>query len=569
MGEEENPYAGRWIARLRGRVVAQGGTPEQARRAALSRFTESHEVVFMPSVSPLTLSPLIESIRAALPDGLAVYLVGGAVRDALLGRSTHDLDFTLKRDAIKLARRIADTLKADFYPLDADRDTGRVLVTNEDGTRTSLDFASFRGADLESDLGGRDFTLNAMAFNLIDNTIHDPLGGAMDLKGKRLRACSQSTFKDDPVRILRGIRLAANFGFHILPETRVLMKEAAGLLGNVSPERLRDELFRILEGQQPAACLRSLDLLGALVKVLPELSALKGVEQISPHVHDVWDHTLSVVSHLESALAILRPDYNPTPLDGDPAEFALIQTIGASQSGRQANDWFNGLLALRIGRFRQQIGDTLSTSSITGRSLRSLLFLAAIYHDIAKPQAKKVDEDGQVRFWGHDQQGAEVASARARLLVLSREEIQRLDTIIQNHMRIHFHTNRLLREGKPPSRRAVYRYFRDTGSAGVDICLLTLADLRATYEQTLPQDTWVACLDVIRIMLEAWFEKREEQVFPLALVDGNDLMNEMSLKPGPLIGKLIEAVREAQAIGTVSTREQALDFVREWLKKNK
>ena len=545
MGEEENSYAGRWVARLRGRVVAQGGTPEQARRAAQTRFKETPEVLFMPSISPLRFSPLLDSIRAAIPDGLTVYLVGGAVRDAFLQRETHDLDFTLKRGAIKLARSIADALKADFYPLDAERDTGRVIVSSADGTRTFLDFASFRGAELEADLAGRDFTLNAIAFNLRDNTIHDPLSGVVDLKEKRLRLCSASAIADDPVRILRGIRLAATFGFHILPETRGKMKEAADLLGTVSTERLRDELFRILDGPQPAACLRSLELLGALDKVLPELSRLNGVEQVPPHVYDVWEHTLATVSHLESILAALKPDYHAD----------------------NANDWFNGLLVLRIGRYRQQLGETLSTQFVAGRTLRELLFLAALYHDIAKPQAKKVDEEGQTRFWGHDQQGAEIASERARLLVLSRDETQRLETIIQNHMRIHFHTTRLVREGKPPSRRATYRYFRDTGPAGVDICLLTLADLRATYEQTLPQETWAACLDVVRTMLEAWFEKREEQVAPKLLADGNDLMRELSLKPGPLIGELVEAIREAQATGEASTREQALVLARKRMEK--
>ena len=553
MGEGINSYAGRWIARVRGRIVAQGGTPEQARRAAQSRFKETPEVVFMPPTSPLMFSPLLDSVRAALPDGLIVYLVGGAVRDALLGRPTHDLDFALERDAIKLARRVANTLKADFYPLDPERDTGRVLVTNEDGTRTMLDFSAFRGPDpstgsgqsLEADLRCRDFTLNAIALNLNDNTIHDPLGGAMDLKEKRLRSCSPSAFTDDPVRILRGIRLAANFGFHILPETRALMKEAVGLLGNVSSERLRDELFRILDGPQPAACLRALDLLGVLDRVLPELSTLKGVEQIPPHVHDVWDHTLAVVSYLESVLAALMPDTNPD----------------------KTNDLFKGLLELRIGRYRQQIGEYLSTPLAADRSLRGLLFLAALYHDVAKPQAKKVDEEGQLRFWGHDQQGAEIAAERARLLALSNDEIQRLETIIQNHMRIHFHTNRLMREGKPPSRRAVYRFFRDAGPAGVDICLLTLADLRATYEQTLPQETWAACLDVVRTMLAAWFEKREEQIAPPSLVDGNDLMRELSLQPGPLVGKLLEALREAQAVGTVTTHVEALSYAREYLSK--
>jgi putative nucleotidyltransferase with HDIG domain len=509
----------------------------------------------MPGNFPLTFPPILDSVRAAFPDGLTVYLVGGAVRDALLGRQIHDLDFVLERDAIKIARRVANTLprtgtgaimKADFYPLDPERDTGRVIVTNKDGTRILMDFAAFRGLDLEADILGRDFTLNAIALNLSDNSIHDPLGGAMDLKEKRLRACSPTAFVDDPVRILRGVRLAANFGFHILPETRKAMKEAVGLLGNISPERMRDELFRLLEGAQPAACLRALDLLGALDMVLPELSSLKGVEQTMPHVHDVWEHTLATVSHLEAVLSALAPNFNP----------------------ESASDMLNGMMVGRIGRYRHQIGETFAAPLTADRSLRSLLFLAALYHDVAKPQTKKVDDEGQLRFWDHDQQGAEIAARRGRALAMSNDETTHLQTVIRNHMRILFHINRQVWEGKPPSRRAVYRFFRDTRAAGVDVCLLTLADLRATYEQTLPQETWAAVLDVIRLMLENWFEKPAESIDPMPLVKGDDLMVELNLQPGKLIGELLEAIREAQAMGELSTREQALDLARQKLKDN-
>ena len=543
-GGDDRSYAGRWVARLRGRVIAQGGTPGQARRAAQSRYKEKPEIVFMPTNFQLAFPPILDSICAALPGGLTVYLVGGAIRDALLGRHIRDLDFVLEREAIKTARQVANRLKADFYILDPERDTGRVILTNADGTRTLMDFAAFRGPDLEADIVGRDFTLNAIAFNLVDKTIHDPLGGAMDLKEKRLRACSPSTFTDDPVRILRGIRLAANFGFHILPETRKAMKEAVGLLGNISAERMRDELFRILGGAQPAACLRALDLLGALDQFLPELSALKGADQTAPHVHNVWEHTLATVGYLDSVFAALAPDYNPD----------------------KASDMLNGLMVLRIGRYRQQIGRIFDAPLTADRSLRSLLFRAALYHDVAKPQTKKADEEGQVRFWEHDQQGAEVMAGRARLLVMSNDETTRLETVVRNHMRILFHTNRLVREGKPPSRRAVYRFFRDTGPAGVDICLLALADMRATYEQTLPPETWAAALEVVRLMLENWFEKPAESIAPPVLVNGDDLMRELKLQPGKMIGEILEAIREAQAMGEISTQDQALEMARENLK---
>jgi tRNA nucleotidyltransferase/poly(A) polymerase len=408
-----------------------------------------------------------------------------------------------------------------------------------------MDFAAYRGPDLEADILGRDFTINAIAFNLKDNTIHDPLGGAMDLKEKLLRACSPSAFKDDPVRILRGVRLAANFGFHILPETRQAMKDAAGLVGFISPERIRDELFRLLDGLQPATCLRALDLLGVLDKIFPEISALKGVAQPSPHVHDVWEHSLAVVSHLDAIFSALSPEYNPDT----------------------ASDLLNGMLVQQIGRYRRQIGEIFAASLSADRSLLSQLFLAALFHDVAKPLTKIADDEGQMRFWEHNQQGADIAASRGRALVLSNVETARLETVVRNHMRILFHINRLVREGKSLSRRAVYRFFRDAGPAGVDICLLALADLRATYEETLPQETWAAALYVVRKMLENWFEKPAESVDPLPLLDGDDLMHVLDLHPGKIIGELLETLREAQAMGEVTTRVEALQLAREKLKE--
>jgi len=289
--------------------------------------------------------------------------------------------------------------------------------------------------------------------------------------------------------------------------------------------------------------LRALGLLDALDVIMPELSALKGVKQPAPHVHDVWEHTLATMNHLELVLAALAPTYIP----------------------ETASDLFNGLMVLRIGRYRQQIGETFAAPLTGDRTLRSLLFLAALYHDVAKPQTKKEDEDGQLRFWNHDQQGAEIAARRGRTLAMSNDEATRLQTVIANHMRILFHTNRLVREGKTPSRRAVYRFFRDTGPAGVDVCLLTLADIRATYEQTLPQETWAAALDVVRLMLENWFEKPAEAIAPPFLVDGDDLMRELKLEPGIIIGEMLEAIREGQAMGKVSTREEAMQIAREKL----
>ncbi len=539
-----SPYAGRWIARLHGRVVAQGATAEEARRAAQAlRYKETPEIVYMP---PFLFSPLLKAVREALPAGQPIHLVGGALRDALLGLETHDLDFVVPAEGIRLARRVANTLQAAFFPLDEERDTGRVLLTGEGGKRIILDFAAWRAASLDQDLLARDFTINAMALDLQTERLYDPLGGGMDVRQKRIRACGPDSLSADPVRVLRATRLAAALGFHIEAETRQQMKQAAAGLRNVSPERVRDELFRILDGPHPATVLRALDMLGALAYVLPELAALKGVEQPTPHVYDVWTHTLSALDYLEAILAALAPGYD------------------AENTG----DLYTGLLTLRLGRYRQQLAAHFEQALNADRSVRALLGFAALYHDIAKPQNKTVDEQGNLHFWGHDEQGADMAAARAEALHFSNPEIQRLRLIIRHHMRPHFHSKRMEAEGKAPSRRAIYRFFRDTGEAGVDVLLLALADARATRGHTLTQEGWSAMLDVCRVFLENYWEKPSETVSPPPLLNGYDLMTALDLSPGPQVGELLEAIREAQAVGKIETREQAIAFAREKVAEN-
>ena len=537
-----SPYAGRWVARVRGRIIAQGGTPEQALHAAqISRHKERPEIIYMPV--PFSYSPLVDKVREVLPDQ-EIYLVGGAVRDILLNRLSRDLDFALPSNGISLARRAANALKADFMALDNERDTGRVIVTESDGTRTFLDFATYRGNNLEEDLRARDFTINAIAFDLRTQTLIDPLNGASDLRTKLIRACSSNSLSDDPVRILRAVRQAAAFEFKIELQTRKEMKQAANLLPKVSAERQRDELFKMLEGPRPDASMRGLEILGVFPYLLPELPALKGVEQSAPHIHDVWEHTLSVLGHLERILSALAPGY----------------------SADNTNDLFTGLLTLRLGRFREQFAEHLAESLNTDRSVRAALLFAALYHDVQKPATKSIENSGRIRFFDHDVKGAEVTEERARAFNLSNDEVERITKIIANHMRFHFFSSHLEREKQEPSRKAIYRFFRDTGEAGVDLVLLGLADLRGIQGPTLSQETWTAALNVARILLENYWEKPQETVTPPRLLDGNQLMAELGLQPGRIVGQLLEAIREGQATGKVANREQALDLAREYLK---
>ncbi len=469
--------------------------------------------------------------RLAAERGVRLWPVGGAVRDALLGRSIHDWDFAVERDALGLARAVADALGGDFYPLDAERDTGRVILTTESGARMELDFAVLRGETLEADLAARDFTVNALALGE-NGVVVDPTGGRDDLQARRVRAVSEWVFRDDPLRLLRAVRIEAELGFEIEPETVGRILRDAPWLAQPSAERIRDEFARLLALPGAAASLRRLDELSLLVYVIPELETLKGVEQSPPHYLDVWQHTLATMDALEGIIAAI---------------------CGSNNSSGSA--W--GDLARVLGQFAGDVSAHLAVEVSGGRDRATLLKLAALLHDVGKPRTRSQDEDGHIHFYNHEPVGAQIAVKRMAQLRFSRDEEERVRVIVGQHLRPAF-----LAQGGPLTRRAIYRYFRATGCAGVDVVLLALADHLAIWGPRLEEARWARLLDVAETLLTHWFERHEETISPPPLITGGDLIAAFGLEPGPQIGRLLELLREAQAAGEVRTREEALTLTR-------
>lgn len=488
---------------------------------------------------PLIWHPILETIRQILSSDQEVYVVGGAVRDAYLHLPLRDIDLAVPGDGCPLSRYIANSFGGAYYVLDRERGVGRALIP-WDGVQLTVDVARFRGPDLLTDLQKRDFTLNAMAVRLTGDlqTVIDPLGGLQDLEAKRLRQCGPESIADDPVRSLRAIRASVAFGLRIDPATLKSLKANAPRLTEVSAERIRDEFFQILDGKKPSAALAVLQHLGLLGPVIPETTHMPGVRQGPPHQSDVWQHTLSTVEWLDAILQVLmsRRDDN---LIAKP-ECGTI--VGA------------------LDPVREQLQQHLNGQWPNGRSHRALLMLAALLHDAGKPAAQSLDAEGRIHFLEHEKHGEALAVARATALRLSSDETTRLATIVRHHMRPHWLSGHIALTS-----RAIYRYWRDTGLAGVDICLLALADYLATYGASLAMQAWVHYVETVQTLLEQYYLNRETAIAPPALISGQQLLDHFHLEPGPLIGELLERVREAQVEGEIATQEEALEWVQRFL----
>jgi tRNA nucleotidyltransferase/poly(A) polymerase len=486
----------------------------------------------------IQVDDLLLRIKRNLPDDINLYLVGGAVRDILLSRKSHDLDFVVDGDVFTLARRIADHFHGAYFPLDEEHGTARVILTNKIEEKQILDFNQLRGQNIEEDLRSRDFSINAMAFLIGDSfKLLDPLGGEKDLISKRLRICAEDSIVHDPLRLVRGVRLSVEFNLQITSETISAMKKESNRLTEISSERKRDEIFRILEGKKSATAIRILDHLNALFFILPNLPSMKGIEQSPPHVFDVWDHTLYGLDKIGS----------------------LISILGNDLESEKDENFEVGITSIYLGKFREFFKKHFSSPMNPDRSHSGLLKFAFLYHDAGKPSSRSVDEAGRVRFFNHDCLGSELVVEMSERLHLSNYEISRLQAIVSGHMRPLL----LMHQQTSPTPKAIYRFYHQFDTAGVDICILALADTLATYGPTLPQEIWEKTLLLIRTLLEAWWEKPELQVKPPTLLNGDDLILLFKLKQGPEIGRILEEIREAQVEGKIFSRQDAIRFVKE------
>ncbi len=460
-----------------------------------------------------------ETVRAwfaSLEEIPELYLVGGAVRDPLLGRKPKDVDLVCPRARL-WAERLAAARDAALVSFDKDPRAACYRLVNRDDPKDVIDLSVLRGAGIEDDLALRDFTVNAMAVRMHAGgalgELVDPTGGRQDLETGVVRMVAPSAFAEDPLRMVRAFRLAGELGFVVAPETLSAVGRQARLLRGTAGERVRDELMRILGLDHSLPLLRSMDRSALLEVLLPEVRDMKGCTQNPFHHLDVWEHSLAVLEHAETIMD--RPE-----------------------------DFF--------GPVADRVKDVLAAS---GRG--PLLKLAALLHDVGKPLVRAVDsESGRITFYGHDGVGAQMAEAVSERLRMSGKERGILIRLVAEHMHV------LDLSGPEVKRSTRMRWFRSMGDGVLPALILGMADRMAALGPDASEEARDAHLRWSREAAVEVLQRIRKGPERPPLVTGKDLLD-LGLSQGPRVGEVLRAIQEAQDDGRVQGRGDALALAEE------
>jgi tRNA nucleotidyltransferase/poly(A) polymerase len=469
-------------------------------------------------IEALDSHPRVRAAREALA-GTTAWIVGGTVRDALLGRPLVDLDLAVDGDPEPAARALAAAVKGPVFRLSEQFGAWRVHARDDGFT---FDVSPLQGETIEADLARRDFAVNAIAVPLAGGEPLDPNGGIGDIELRRLRvlggeSVAESSYGSDALRPLRLARLATELGFEPDARTERLTLEAAHDVTRASPERVFGELRRLMVADRAVEGLELSDRLGLIAAILPEVAALHGVEQSHFHHLDVHGHTIEV---LREQIAIER----------DPAA-AFGDELGERLAGVLAEPFADDLT--RAGALR----------------------FAALLHDIAKPATRRELDGGRVSFIGHDAVGADVIGGICRRLRTSERLREFLAAIARHHLVLGF----LVHE-TPLSRAEVYRYMATTSPVEIEVTTLSVADRLATRGKNAERAIELH-LELARELMAAALDWRSSGP-PKPAIKGNRLARELGIEPGPELGELLGALAEARYTGEATTPEEAVAYAR-------
>jgi putative nucleotidyltransferase with HDIG domain len=462
-----------------------------------------------------------DSINRLLKDfcleftGIKLYLVGGYLRDIILNIPTIDRDYTVCGiKGVLFASKLSEKLKTKCIILDNKHDVARVILPDK---QNYLDIAGCQGIDIHEDLSRRDFTVNAMAYLLVpegSNEVIDPHNGQRDIKNSIIRAISEKNIVDDPLRILRSYRFALHLSGTIDETTRMAINKNSSLLKNIAAERIQAELNKIFAADNSFIYVHEMAYNGILETLIPEMTLLRKVPSNVYHHLGLYEHTLEVY--------------------------------------RQIEVLFSGMPEKTREHFKSN-----ATSSI--QRIVALKY-AALLHDIAKPDTWLIDNEGKHTFLGHADQGAEKAELIARRLKLPNIIIK----IIKQLTKYHLYPSQLAPYFQKPSKKAKSRFFKKLGNDVPEVILLAKADRIAAQGEKITEKIVKARLEMLDELLNDYYKSLEKAVELPKIIDGNDVMKILNIKPSEKVGKILNEIRELQTEGELKTSEEAIN----WIKTN-
>ncbi len=452
-------------------------------------------------------------ISGILPKSKGAYIVGGSVRDLLLGKPPVDYDIVVYENPKEFAKKIAKKTSGRLVELGKpEQMIFRVVSKN-----CVYDISHITGASIEDDLLKRDFTINALAWDLSLKRVIDCVDGQRDITDRKIRMVSKAIFQKDPIRLIRAYRISATFDFDIEPQTTAAIKDNAELLKTSAGERIRSELFKILGSSNSYYFLSQMVKTGILQAIFPELNDLQTCFQNRYHLFDVLKHTMKAYSHLETIL----------------------------------NDCHH-FLPEAYGQFKP------CTDTFKGALLKCSILL----HDIGKPSARTIDKKGNIHFYGHGKKSADMAKNITRRLRFSNHEASYIDFIIRNHIRPLFlftaHQNKTI------TQKGIARFFLKCGKYAPDLLIHTMADIEGKGNKNDKRNE--AFINFSREMIKYYFSYFQPEKLKPPLITGSDLINNFALTPSPLFKRVLWRVEEARITKKIKNKDEAIQLAKDILK---
>lgn len=441
-----------------------------------------------------------------------IYLVGGSVRDYLMGFESHDRDIiVMDEDARNFSLKLQELFDATFIPLDEENRIYRLVMLDK---INYIDITNPVGGTIEKDLMRRDLTINSIAVNIRTGEIVDITGGMTDIKNKCIHCANEQNFVDDPLRLLRVYRFQALYGFELAPETVSAVCKYSNLIKNPAVERINYEILKLFSGKYAHIALENMNKTWILEEVFPFVKELKKVPPNSHHHLDLLHHSIETVKQIQ----IIYDD---------------------------ASD---------------AVKEHLDKVDFGGFSRLAHLKFAGFLHDIGKFSTWTIEESGRHRFIKHDDVGAKLATKLLKNMHFSNKQTEYLTLMIKNHI----YPSQVM-SSEQITDKIMMRFVRKMDTNSIDNIILAMADRLSARGPEITEKIVEHNICSLNMLLKFYLGVRESLKPLPILLTGNDVMEILNIKPSPKLGEIMSALHDAQMSGDVVTREHAVDFVKKYI----